>query len=242
VTLVDRALPALARVAGAEIAGLLRRHQDGLGVRVIADAVAAIERRCAGVVLRTLGGGTIDCDVVVVGIGIEKDAALARAAGLAVSDGVLVDAAQRTSHPRILAAGDNTTAIGRPGSRPAPGHWQRAAYEAQVAAMTVLGLPGPAAPAPWFWSTRPGLHLEVAGDTAGRDLVVVRGACDAGSVLAVVLAGDRCVGAVAVNRPAEMIAVRRIIERRTPVSLDRLRDPATDLRRLARGAVAPTAG
>jgi NADPH-dependent 2,4-dienoyl-CoA reductase/sulfur reductase-like enzyme len=243
VVLIDPAPLPPARVVGAEIAGMLRRHHRELGVRLLTDAVAAVEHRGTGVVLRTVREGAgIDCDVVVVGIGMEKDTTLARAAGLAVSDGVLVDAAQRTSHPRILAAGDNTTASGSEGSRPMPGHWQQAVHQAEVAARTMLGLPAPEARAPWFWSTRPGLHLEVAGDTSGRDLVVVRGGTDAGSVLAVALVEDQCVGAVAVNRTAEMAALRRVIERRTPVSLDVLRDPAVDLRRLARGATTPAAG
>lgn len=48
----------------------------------------------------------IIADAVVAGIGIQPDVELARAAGLKVDNGVLVDESLRTCHPDIYAAGD----------------------------------------------------------------------------------------------------------------------------------------
>jgi NAD(P)H-nitrite reductase large subunit len=48
-------------------------------------------------------------DGVVAGIGIQPNVGLARAAGLKVSNGILVDKLLRTNHPDIYAAGDVAT-------------------------------------------------------------------------------------------------------------------------------------
>jgi 3-phenylpropionate/trans-cinnamate dioxygenase ferredoxin reductase subunit len=59
-----------------------------------------------GVVLTTEDGGTIEADVVVLGLGITPNTELAEAAGLAVEDGIVVDEHLRTSNPSVYAAGD----------------------------------------------------------------------------------------------------------------------------------------
>ena len=57
----------------------------------------------------TLGDDTaITADLIVVGTGAAPDDALAKAAGLAAQDGIVVDDHGRTSDPAILAAGDCT--------------------------------------------------------------------------------------------------------------------------------------
>ena len=51
-------------------------------------------------------GTELAADLVVVGIGVQPDVDLAAEAGLAVDDGVVVDASLRTRDPDIFAAGD----------------------------------------------------------------------------------------------------------------------------------------
>ncbi len=57
-----------------------------------------------GVLLNT--GETLPAEVVVISTGVRSNAAIARAAGLNVNQGILVDDNMRTSHPDIFAAGD----------------------------------------------------------------------------------------------------------------------------------------
>jgi assimilatory nitrate reductase electron transfer subunit len=84
---------------GAVLAGTLA----GLGVRVWTDARALA---WTGRELRLDDGTALPADVLVYACGVRPDAALARAAGLAVNRGVLVDDALRTSDPHIFAIGD----------------------------------------------------------------------------------------------------------------------------------------
>jgi NADPH-dependent 2,4-dienoyl-CoA reductase/sulfur reductase-like enzyme len=56
--------------------------------------------------VQSQGDGVIVADAVVAGIGIEPNVELARAAGIQVDNGIVVDSALRTSHPDIYAAGD----------------------------------------------------------------------------------------------------------------------------------------
>jgi len=239
VTLLDPTSRPLTRAVGPEIAEILHAQHRRHGVRVLAGAVSAVEDRGSEVRLRVAGSAeTVDCDVVVVGIGIEQDVSLAVLAGVATRGGILVDEAQRTSHPRIFAAGD----VARPrGASPPSEHWDAALHEGMAAAAALLGQAVPAGRVPWFWSDRYDTHLEVLGepyspdapDTAGTR--IVRGELTGDSFTALTVRDGRCVGAVSINRPAEMRAVRRLIERYLPGPIDQLADDSVDLRTLVRG-------
>ena len=60
--------------------------------------------------VRTSDGATLECDFVVVGVGVQPRTGLAAEAGMAVDDGVLVDARLRTGADGVFAAGDVASA------------------------------------------------------------------------------------------------------------------------------------
>jgi 3-phenylpropionate/trans-cinnamate dioxygenase ferredoxin reductase subunit len=168
----------------------------------------------------------VDCDVVIVGIGIEHDLGIASAAGLATGRGILVDDQQRTSNPHVFAVGDVARAAGPPTE-----HWDAALRGSAVAASAILGGPAPPRRAPWFWSDRYDTRVEVVGEFAGTpDGVVVRGTPAELSFTAFAVRDGACVGAVSVNRVREMAAVRRLVDRRVPVDGEVLGDDSLDLR------------
>jgi nitrite reductase (NADH) large subunit len=78
------------------------------GVETVLDAqseeIVGEDGRVTG--LRLKDGRTLPCDLLVMAVGIRPNAALAKAAGLEVNRGVVVDDAMRTSDPRILAVGE----------------------------------------------------------------------------------------------------------------------------------------
>ncbi len=58
-----------------------------------------------------VNGQAHPADVIVVGVGVRPVTDLAEAAGLAVDNGVVVDASLRTSDPNVFAAGDVASAF-----------------------------------------------------------------------------------------------------------------------------------
>lgn len=86
------------------VLGRLAAEGVQLHLRAEVAEISAHRGRVAGVT--TTAGEHIPCDLVAVAIGVQPRAGLARAAGLKVDRGVLVDEFLRTSAADIYAAGD----------------------------------------------------------------------------------------------------------------------------------------
>ncbi|MGH9869063.1 MAG: NAD(P)/FAD-dependent oxidoreductase [Candidatus Polarisedimenticolia bacterium] len=118
------------RVFPRDVAGFLNDfyRAKGVDVRPGASVVGMEEREGTTILkLRDAGdtkGQDVAVDGVVAGIGVRPNTELAEAAGLTVDDGVRVDAALRTSHPDIHAAGDVASF-----HNPALGQWLRVEHE-----------------------------------------------------------------------------------------------------------------
>jgi 3-phenylpropionate/trans-cinnamate dioxygenase ferredoxin reductase subunit len=237
VTVIEREARVLARVASLPVSDFFARAHADKDVRILCGAgIAAIDGeagRVAGV--RLADGGSIPCDAVLVGVGAAPDDALARAAGLACDDGVVVDLAARTSDPHIHAIGDCTR-------RPLPLYGRagrlesvpNALEQAKHAAADLCGRPPPAPEVPWFWSDQYDIRLQIAGLPFDVDDIVVRGDPAAGRFAAFHLAADGAIQAVeAVNAPAEFVAGRVMIARRKRVTAALLRDMTRSMQEIA---------
>lgn len=236
VILVDPLDPPLVDAVGPEMAAWLHAEHARHGVRAVQAQVQRLDRD-GEQVLAVLSGHAdpVRADVVLAGIGITADTALAERAGLAVDGGVLVDPAGRTSHPRVLAAGDASRTRDADG-RPLPRfeHWESAERGGLSVAASLLGQAPPAPTVPRFWSDRYGRHVEVLGQMAEATTTIRRG--DLGGPRSAVLGldGDRLAAAVVLDDPRATRALRRIIDGGVSVGAAVLADPATDLRRLSK--------
>ncbi len=96
-----------ARAWPADLAAFVTSYFEQKGVHVLRGrTVAAVEADGSRARVRTSGGEVVAADAVVAGLGVEPDVELARAAGLAQENGIVVDEAMRTSVPDVYAAGD----------------------------------------------------------------------------------------------------------------------------------------
>jgi 3-phenylpropionate/trans-cinnamate dioxygenase ferredoxin reductase component len=96
-----------ARLFPADLARFLVGYYGEKGVEALpGEQVTGMSQSGSQQVLETKTGRKIAADVVVAGIGIVPNTGLAKAAGLEVEDGIVVDAGLRTSHPDVFAAGD----------------------------------------------------------------------------------------------------------------------------------------
>ncbi|MBB5868076.1 NADPH-dependent 2,4-dienoyl-CoA reductase/sulfur reductase-like enzyme [Allocatelliglobosispora scoriae] len=235
VDLIDPNELPLAAAIGPEAATLLHRRHAAHGVtthQAGVEHIHAADNDTVRIVLST--GDTIAADALLVGIGITADTALAEAAGLAVDNGILVDSRQRTSHPRVMAVGDASRRHGPDGPLPRVEHWDHALRSGQTAAATILDTPEQPPRAPWFWSDRYDIHLEMVGHLDPRAQSAIRLHTD-DELSIFYLRDGRCIGAVTVNQPLDARAAQRLIDQHIPVTADQLTDPAVSLRQLVRG-------
>ncbi|HVS42326.1 MAG TPA: FAD-dependent oxidoreductase [Candidatus Dormibacteraeota bacterium] len=215
---------------GRVVEGLHRDH--GVDLR-LGEGVTAFEGdgRVERVVTR--GGGAIECDLVVVGVGVEPAVETVAGTAIEVGDGIVVDERCRTGIPGILAAGDVARHL-----HPVAGrhlrveHWQNAVQQGKVAASTILGGDAVHDEIPWFWSDQYDCNIQYAGFAEPWDRLVVRGSLEDRSFTAFQLRDGRVVAAVAVNQGRDLRRTVPLIRSGAVVDPERLADPEVDLRTL----------
>ena len=231
VTLIEAAPRILARVAAAATSDYFRALHQAHGVEIREGTglagLAARDGRVASARLDT--GEELPVDIVIVGIGITPDTALAADAGLEIDNGIAVDGLCRSSDPAIWAAGD-CASFPRAGGRVRLESVQNAIDQAEHAAAAMLGSTEPYVPSPWFWSDQYDCKLQIAGLHAGHDRTVLRPGSRAGGQSVWYYAGDRLVAVDAMNDPKAYMTGKRWLEAGVSPHPARIGDPATDLR------------
>lgn len=179
VTLIEMAPRILMRGAPRQIAERVMARHERAGVAFrLGVGIERIAREEGGDAVLLADGSRVDCDAIVAGIGAVPDTALAEASGLAVENGVRVDAHLRGSDPDVYAAGD-CCSFPHPlygGRRIRLEAWRNAQDQGRLAAANMLGGSETYATVPWFWSDQYDETLQVAGlsdegdETVERDL------------------------------------------------------------------------
>lgn len=197
-------------ITAAMSARFLAAHvADGVDVRLRARAHAILGTdRVEGV---TLDSGVVPADLVLVATGVRPNAELAEAAGLAVANGVVVDADLRTEDPRIFAIGDCAN-FPSGQERIRLESVQAATDHARHVARAIMGAPAaPYAALPWFWSDQGALKLQIAGLSTGADEIIAQTDEDGAVHSVFAFRGDRLIAVETVNRPGVHIAARKLL-------------------------------
>lgn len=239
VTAVEAAGVPLAHVLGEEIGGVLEGIHRDQGVRLIlGDRVVAFEGQDRVERVITANGRRIDCDLVVMGLGVEPATDVVAGTDVAVEDGILVDELSRTSVEGIYAAGDVANHY-HPvfGRRVRVEHWQNALKQGAAAARSMLGRGDPYRDVHWFWSDQYEWNIQYAGFHTSWDALVVRGSLTERDFVAFYLNEGRIDAAVAVNRAKDLRRTIPLIEARREVDPTSLQDGSLDLRTLREGPV-----
>jgi len=157
-------------------------------------------------------GEHIDADLVLVGIGLIPNTALAEAAGIECRDGIFVDEFARTSDSNIVAAGDCTNHPSFYAQRRLRlESVQNAVDQGRTAAATIFGQPRPYNAVPWFWSDQYDLKLQVAGLSTGHDQWVMRGSPEKHAFSVFYFQSGRLIAADSINRMQDHLMARRLI-------------------------------
>jgi 3-phenylpropionate/trans-cinnamate dioxygenase ferredoxin reductase component len=226
---------ALGPELGAMFADLHREH--GVEFR-FGESVSEIRgpagRGLAGRVgeVVTSSGAAVPADVVVVGIGAAPNTGLAADAGLEVGNGVVTDAALRTSGPDIYAAGDVASSY-HPllGRRVRVEHWANALNSGPAVARSMLGQDVAYDPVPYFYSDQYDLGMEAAGlpEPGHYDQVLYRGDRPGREFIAFWLAGGAVVAGMNVNVWDVNDDIQALIRSGKQVDPARLTDPNVPL-------------
>ncbi|MGX7896305.1 NAD(P)/FAD-dependent oxidoreductase [Tsuneonella sp. HG222] len=226
----------LSRVAGEDLSRFFEAEHRAHGVDLRTNAtIEAIEGdgdRVTGV--RLAGGEVIECDMVVVGIGIVPSVGPLIIAGAAGANGVDVDDLCRTSLPGVYAVGD-CAAHANPfanGSVIRLESVQNAHDMATTAAKDICGNPEPYRATPWFWSNQYDLRLQTVGLSAGHDATVLRGDPASRSFSVVYMREGRVIALDCVNKTKDYAQGRKLVEANLAVDPELLLDgdmPLKDL-------------
>lgn len=158
----------LLELSAALWAGSLGRVLSAWAVRRLAEAGVAVRLRTSATALgpdaAVVATERLAAEVLVAGVGVRPRTELAESAGLAVEDGVVVDASRRAA-PGIFAAGDVARVphplAGSAGLRVE--HWHAALEGGEAAALGILGQPARPPRAPWVYTEFAGQLVDVVG-------------------------------------------------------------------------------
>ncbi|MGN6870035.1 MAG: NAD(P)/FAD-dependent oxidoreductase [Solirubrobacteraceae bacterium] len=235
VTVIDPLALPNERIFGPEIGAFYRDVHTQHGVELLlGDGVESFEGDRAVGRVRTASGRAVDCDFVVVGIGVVPRVALAEEAGLEVDNGVVVDERLETSAPNVFAAGDVARAL-HPfyAERIRVEHWANALNQGPAAARAMLGEPVSFDRIPYFFSDQFDVGMEYSGYAPHWDKVVFRGDRDGGEFIAFWLRDDHVVAGMNVNVWDVNEHVQALIRSRQAVDVAALTDSDTPLESLA---------
>lgn len=234
VTVLELAETAMARALSPRTAGYLVQQHRRRGVDVrLAAAITAVSHDQAGRIsaVTTTDGDVLDCDLLIAGVGVTPRTELAKSAGLACNDGIIVDQTLRTTDEHISAIGDcalfpSPFGGGRHVRLEAV---QNAIDQARCVAARLTGQAHDYHAVPWFWTYQYDVKVQIAGLVSWHDHTVVRGDIEDGSFSVFCYAADRLLGVESVNRPADHVLARALLAGHHQLTPDVVADPATDL-------------
>ncbi|TFF25582.1 pyridine nucleotide-disulfide oxidoreductase [Jiella endophytica] len=218
VTVLEAADRLMGRTVSREVSRFFLDEHRRMGTEIRLRTAAASIRghgRVGAVALPD--GSEIAADLVLIAAGVLPNDRLARDAGLATDNGILVDHHMTTDDPRIFAIGD-CAAFHSPFSERIVRleSVQNAVDQAKLVAQRIIageagGEIAPYRAVPWFWSDQGPFKLQIVGLTAGADHVEMASLGEAGRLVAYCFRGDRLLGIETVNRPGEHMLGRRIL-------------------------------
>jgi NADPH-dependent 2,4-dienoyl-CoA reductase/sulfur reductase-like enzyme/nitrite reductase/ring-hydroxylating ferredoxin subunit len=199
------------RVLGADVGRFVQSLHEAHGVRFhLGETIAEV----AGRAVTLSGGGRLEADCVVMGVGVKPSTALAEAAGLTLDRGIVVDQYLETSAPGIFAAGD----VARwpdphTGDRIRVEHWVVAERQGQAAARNMLGRREPFDAVPFFWSRHYDIAVKYVGHAEQWDAAAMEGSLEARSWTVTYSRGGRRLAVATLSRDRDSLAAEAQLER-----------------------------
>jgi 3-phenylpropionate/trans-cinnamate dioxygenase ferredoxin reductase subunit len=225
----------MARILPEPAARYLAGLHDAAGVRMaFGESLASLSKGAASMRVGLASGRVVEADIVVAGIGVRPDIALAQEAGIATGRGILTDAFGQTSAEGVFAAGEVAQWF-HPyyGAQVVFENWTHAIAHGDLVAKVISGEAAqPYEELPWMWSDQLGHNIQVLGQLEPGLEWVVR---DYGGGQKVWFGVDAVRGVrmvAAFNRGRDIRPCKRLCQESRLLDLAALADPAVELRLL----------
>lgn len=237
VTVLEAADQPMQRALGPRLGEVCARLQRDRGIDLrLSTGVTAVRDTTDGVVVETTDG-EIRADHAVVAVGIIPSTAVAEASGIACENGILVDAAGRTSMSGVWAAGDVANQDHpQVDGRIRVEHFDNASKQASVAAQSMLGTDVTNADPHWYWSDQFGVNIQGVGQPHPGDEMVVRGDLASDHFTAFFIREGAVSAVFAINDEETVGLARELVNMGLHVPTDLLTDPERDLFEALEGA------
>ncbi|MFD1250462.1 NAD(P)/FAD-dependent oxidoreductase [Nocardioides ginsengisoli] len=230
VTVLESAPLPLQRVLGEELATVFAdlHREHGVDLR-LGVTVRGVEHAGGKAVVHVEGSADVIADLLLVAVGVTPNDGLASQAGLAVDNGVRVNALLRASDPHVFAAGDVAN-HDHPvlGTRIRVEHWDTAIQQGKHAARVMLGADEAYTRLPYFFTDQYDLGMEYVGhvDARGYDELVVRGDLGERNASVLWLREGRVLAGMHLNDWDAIDSLRRVVGGEAD---DAVRDPSVPL-------------
>jgi 3-phenylpropionate/trans-cinnamate dioxygenase ferredoxin reductase component len=235
VTVLDPLAVPLERVLGAEVGAIYRDIHTDHGTRMLMrTGVEAFEGAEAVERVHTSDGRVLECDFVVVGVGVVPRTELVVDSDLVLDNGIVVDEQLQTNVPGVFAAGDVANAHHPFYDEPIRvEHWANARNHVPAVARNMLGQGVAYDRLPYFFSDQYEVGMEYTGFAGAWDRVVFRGDPATREFIAFWMVQDRVVAGMNVGVWDVIDPIKRLISKRAAVDDRRLADPDVPLDEVA---------
>ena len=213
VAIVEALEAPLAGILGATLGSWFAELHRGEGADVLLGArITGVRGRRRVRALELADGVLVECDQVLVGVGVEPDTQWLEGTGLDAG-GVRVDVHGRTPAPGIYAAGDAARPYDPALARHVrTEHWEAAARQGAAVARAMLGLEPARTPIPSFWSDQYDVRVQYVGRAEEADRIAIDGDPGGRDFEALFTKAGVPVAALLVGRPRALSRTRRRVQ------------------------------
>lgn len=233
VQVLEREDRILARVTAPAMSQFFHElHQlNGVAIHTRKNVVA-IHPVQEGIRVECADASQFEADIIVLGVGIKVNVALAATCGLTIENGIQVDTTTRTSDQHIYAIGDCSYHYNA--------HYgrfvrlesvQNAVDQAKVAAANICGKETYYEAMPWFWSDQYDVKLQTVGLFNGYDEAVLRQEVDKHNCFSIwYFKANQLIAVDAVNNAKAYVVGMKLLKAKQTVDISKVANSTVPLK------------